>query len=196
MQTISQIRATGYDIDGTRVEWVVATYTDPQEAYKHHLLCHDYLARAQAALPKDLPYKERADAMRWLRPSHDPLYALMQAFDVTYNLDAHPLTASAPAVDTQAWRPLDALSPEVNHLAAGAARRFMRDEELEGAPEDPLPRKENAARALWLIGVDPALPATNARAGETSGDAYYRLFSAAVAERRRVLRERCAVQAA
>jgi ADP-ribose pyrophosphatase YjhB (NUDIX family) len=196
MNSVSKILATGVDVDGNIVTWVVGVYADPQEAYKHHALCHAYLARAKAGLPAELSYREREDAMRKLQPSHDPQYATMQAFEVTYNLDAYPLMSSAPVADEVTWRALDGTSAALNHLVDGVARRFMRDEELEGAPADPLPSKAIASRQLWLIGIDPSLPAVNAAAGETGADAFYRMFGEAVAQRRRDLHDRCMLKAA
>lgn len=196
MNSVSEIRASGVDLDGNTVTWVVGVYADAQEAYKHHELCHAYLAKAKASLPAELSYREREDAMRQLQPSHDPQYAVMQAFEVTYRLEAYPVVARAPTVDNTTWRALDGTSAAITSLVAGVARRFMRDEELEGAPADPLPRKDVASRHLWLIGIDPNLPAVNAAAGETGADAFYRMFGEAVAQRRRDLHDRYVRKAA
>lgn len=190
MNSVSKIHATGVDLDGTIVNWVVGIYADAQEAYKHHALCHAYLAQAKAGLPAELTHREREDAMRKLQPAHDPQYATMQAFEVTYRLEAYPVMSLAPIVDEVTWRPLDGTSAALSHLVEGVARRFMRDEELEGAPAGPLPNKETASRQLWLIGIDPRLPAVNAAAGEVGADAFYRMLGEAVAQRRRDLHDR------
>jgi len=192
MDSVSEIRATGRDIDGNIVQWVVAIYADSQEAYKHHQICLSFLEDAKAGLPPMLSYREREDAMRWLQPAHDPQYAIMQAFDVTYSLDAYPVRLTAPAPERvgNAWRAMDATSAAALHLADGIARQFIRDEEIEGTAPGPLPSKTSVSRNLWLIGVDPGLPAVNGFAGETGADAFYRIFGAAVEQRRYVLRER------
>lgn len=190
MNSISQIRAKGRTLLDVPVEWTVATYLDPQEAYKHHTLCHDYLAKARAML-EGVPKRDQEYALSMLQPAHDPQYAEKQALNVTYSLEAYPLTDSpAPAMPAAIWRALDISDQQFKYLVSGAAQSFLRDEIQEGAPEGALPMQKFAEKELWSIGVDPSLPAIGFMKGETGGDVYYGHFEDAVEERRREMRLR------
>lgn len=190
MNSISQIRAKGRNLLDEPVEWTVATYLDPQEAYKHHTLCHDYLAKARAML-EGVSERDKDYAMSMLQPAHDPQYAEKKALYVTYSLDSYPLTASpAPEMPATTWRALDISDQQFKYLVDGVAHSFLRDEIQEGAPEGALPMQKFAEKELWAIGVDPSLPAIGFMKGETGGDVYYGHFEDAVEERRRELRLR------
>lgn len=175
------IEASGQNSFDETITWKVAQYVNIELADSHLGACRDFLRKAEEEIPLGIAEHARRAALKSLHHPSDSQYRRMGCAKVDYKLKCDTVQTILPfsthARTLPAFGPVDTENEEFKSLVTNLVARVVHHDE-------PFVCVEHLAEMLWALGVNPGLPALNAKPEETGARALERLYRARVSESR------------